>query len=134
MKHHELKIDKCYADAKFSGEKPWEFRVNDRDFKEGDLVSYNVNGDPDHPLNNMLFQISYSIQVDEKNCIFSERYISRNIVESLDGEPLNLEEMALVRDFREYKAKGDNRIFMAVSGYEADLIGSIRQMIKEAAK
>ena len=134
MKHHELKIDKCYADAKLYGEKPWESRVNDRDFKVGDLVSYNVNGDPDHPLNDMLFQISYAIQVDEKNCIFSERYISRNIVESLDGEPLKLEEMALVRDFREYKAKGDNRIFMAVSGYEADLIGSIRQMIKEAAK
>ena len=42
MKLHELKLLEQYAKAKKDGIKPFEIRKNDRDFKVGDLVKYNV--------------------------------------------------------------------------------------------
>ena len=42
MKLHELKLLEEYAKAKKDGIKPFEIRKNDRDFKVGDLVKYNI--------------------------------------------------------------------------------------------
>jgi hypothetical protein len=42
MKLHELKLLEQYAQAKKDGIKPFEIRKNDRDFKVGDLVKYNI--------------------------------------------------------------------------------------------
>lgn len=42
MKLHELKLLDIYAMEKLKGIKPFEIRCNDRDFKVGDLVTYNV--------------------------------------------------------------------------------------------
>ena len=38
MKEHDLKIAPEYFDAVDSGEKTFEIRLNDRDFKVGDTV------------------------------------------------------------------------------------------------
>ena len=38
MKKHQLKIDPAYFEALIRGEKPFEFRKNDRNFCEGDTV------------------------------------------------------------------------------------------------
>ena len=42
MKLHEIKLLEQYAKAKKDGIKPFEIRKNDRDFKVGDLVKYNI--------------------------------------------------------------------------------------------
>jgi len=39
---HELKILETYASMHFRGVKPWELRVNDRDYKEGDCITFIV--------------------------------------------------------------------------------------------
>ena len=41
-KLHQLKIDYDYAIAKLMGLKPFEIRMNDRNYKAGDLVCYEV--------------------------------------------------------------------------------------------
>ena len=60
---HKIKIDKAYADAVLSGEKPFEVRENDRDYQKGDLVKFQVMDGwferPTHPLNDMTFEITY---------------------------------------------------------------------------
>lgn len=46
MKIHELKIEPKYMIEKIKGNKPWEIRKNDRDFKIGDILFLRVwNGD-----------------------------------------------------------------------------------------
>lgn len=40
MKLHILKIKQPFASYVYSGEKTFEFRENDRDFKVGDLVKF----------------------------------------------------------------------------------------------
>ena len=40
MKLHELKIESSYAWEKINGKKPFEIRLNDRDYKVGDIVHY----------------------------------------------------------------------------------------------
>lgn len=40
MKLHYLKIKAEYANAKLRGDKPFEIRLNDRDFRVGDVVKY----------------------------------------------------------------------------------------------
>lgn len=60
---HKIKIDKVYADAVLSGEKPFEVRYNDRGYQKGDLVKFQVMDGmfvrPTHPLNDMTFEITY---------------------------------------------------------------------------
>lgn len=40
MKLHYLKIKAEYANAKLKGDKPFEIRLNDRDFHVGDVIKY----------------------------------------------------------------------------------------------
>lgn len=77
-KHHVLKIEKQYFDEKFIGNKLFEIRNNDRDFKVGDLVSYHVLGS-DIDMSHMVFEISYVTDFEQKNgyVVFGEKLIKR---------------------------------------------------------
>jgi len=41
---HELKINPIYADEFIKGNKQWEIRKDDRNFKVGDLIKFVING------------------------------------------------------------------------------------------
>ena len=60
---HEIKIQKEYAQAVYLGEKTFEVRINDRGYQKGDLVVFEVMKgqyrDLTHPLNDMIFEITY---------------------------------------------------------------------------
>lgn len=88
-KLHKLKIEKVFADKKLLGDKPWEWRVDDRGFTPGDFVSYSVNGCHDHDLNKMIFQIIYVLKIDEKHCVFTDRKLTEALkpVENQPDEP-----------------------------------------------
>ncbi len=79
IKHHVLKLNKEFAIAKSKGEKSFEIRFNDRDYKVGDIVTYTV---PDSPsLNNLferlIFRIEYITDYEQKNgyIVWSEREV-----------------------------------------------------------
>lgn len=63
MLHHEIKIQKEFAESVFLGEKTFEVRINDRGYQKGDLIVFKVMDgalrDFSHPLNDMTFQITY---------------------------------------------------------------------------
>lgn len=40
--HHDLRIEAKYYHAKIGGFKPFEIRLNDRDFKIGDTVTFHI--------------------------------------------------------------------------------------------
>lgn len=42
MRIHQLKIEKEYADAVYDGTKTFEVRLNDRDYRVGDLITFVV--------------------------------------------------------------------------------------------
>jgi hypothetical protein len=48
MKHHDLRIEAEYAMQKALGNKPFEVRYNDRDFKAGDTITYFSAEHPAH--------------------------------------------------------------------------------------
>lgn len=57
---HFLKIRACYADDVYAGNKPFEIRKNDRDYRVGDHIIFNVIDDlPEHPLNKLVYKITY---------------------------------------------------------------------------
>ena len=60
---HEIKIQKEYAQAVYLGEKTFEVRNNDRGYQKGDLGVFEVMKgqyrDLTHPLNDMIFEITY---------------------------------------------------------------------------
>lgn len=80
---HELKIFKCYADAKDSGDKLFEIRDNkDRGFQKGDIVKYipvNKYGVPlkHHPILNKEYEITYVTNYEQKDgwVVFGEKEI-----------------------------------------------------------
>lgn len=39
---HEVKILERYASAHFRGEKPWELRLNDRNYKCNDFINFTI--------------------------------------------------------------------------------------------
>lgn len=41
---HNLKIEVKYAELYFESKKHWEIRLNDRDFKAGDLIRFHIIG------------------------------------------------------------------------------------------
>lgn len=67
MTTHTLKIYKKYADAVMSGAKTFEIRKNDRNFKVGDKIvfevvtneGYAVRETARHPLNGAAYRIDY---------------------------------------------------------------------------
>lgn len=67
MTTHTLKICKKYADTVMSGAKTFEIRKNDRNFKVGDKIvfevvaneGYDVRAAARHPLNGAFYRIDY---------------------------------------------------------------------------
>lgn len=67
MTTHTLKIQKQYADAVLNGTKTFEIRKNDRNFKVGDKIvfevlaneGYDVRAAARHPLNGAFYRIGY---------------------------------------------------------------------------
>ena len=65
-KLHYLKILEEFADAVLTGDKTFELRYNDRNYKTGDLIIFQVINDngqnvPNHKLNGIRFQITYML-------------------------------------------------------------------------
>ena len=70
-KKHKIKILLEYANAILEGRKSFEIRKNDRDYKEGDLITFNViekddKGNikeiPSHLLTKRTYQITYVLE------------------------------------------------------------------------
>ena len=62
MTIHNLKIMKEFADDVYSGNKTFEVRKDDRNFKVGNLICFRVVHDQEfieHPLNDTRWQITY---------------------------------------------------------------------------
>ena len=67
MTTHTLKIQKQYADAVLNGTKTFEIRKNDRNFKVGDKIvfevlaneGYDVRAAERHPRNGAFYRIGY---------------------------------------------------------------------------
>lgn len=63
---HHLKIQEDYADAVLSGEKAFELRYNDRNYRKGDLIKFRVINEnqcdvPEHRLNGKEYEITYTL-------------------------------------------------------------------------
>ena len=80
MKLHEIKLSEPYAKAKKDGIKPFEIRKNDRDYKVGDLVKYNIveNYTEPYPPNRTLTRESQNKELTNyfDNRVFKIKYIT----------------------------------------------------------
>lgn len=59
---HELKLNSVFADDVYTGAKSFEVRLNDRDYKVGDIIKFTVmklKKKVDHQLNGLEFEITY---------------------------------------------------------------------------
>ena len=81
MTTHTLKIQKQYADAVLNGTKTFEIRNNDRNFKVGDKIvfevlaseGYDVRAAARHPLNGAFYRIGYILDDFEG---LAQRYVA----------------------------------------------------------
>lgn len=76
MKEHDLKILPQYFNEVISGNKRFEIRKNDRDFKEGDNVKLREFNGVDYTGNYIKAKIGYVLQggnygLEKEYCIFS---------------------------------------------------------------
>lgn len=84
MTAHTLKIYKKYADAVMSGAKTFEIRKNDRDYKVGDKIvfevvaneGYDVRAAARHPLNGAVYRIDYVLDGFEG---LAQKYVALSI-------------------------------------------------------
>lgn len=69
MKLHNLKIKAEYATAKLKGVKPFEIRLNDRNFKVGDIVKYTCIDSPivNSDISRKLYYIAYITNYEQKD-------------------------------------------------------------------
>lgn len=93
-KRNEIKdimklLDKCvslnpmykaeYANAKLRGDKPFEIRLNDRDFKVGDIIKYHCIDSPivDRNISVLLYEIVYITDYAQKEgyVVFTDREV-----------------------------------------------------------
>lgn len=79
MKIHKLKLLEEYAIAKLKGIKPFEIRLDDRDFNENDIVVYTCpdNEDLNYELSGKIYIIDYITDYAQKDgyVVFSDRLI-----------------------------------------------------------
>lgn len=84
MKEHRLKFkNKELCDAVYTGRKPFEIRLNDRDYQVGDVIipiAVDDDGQPvDHPINNVRYRITYVTDwegvIAEGYCVFGIKRI-----------------------------------------------------------
>ncbi len=67
MRIHELKIRKEYFDAIASGDKKFEYRKGDREYKVGDLLGLNeINENGDYTERAMLVEVTYIFRGEEE--------------------------------------------------------------------
>lgn len=81
---HELKILKCYADAKVSGDKTFEIRNDiDRGFQKGDKVKYkavdSLGLSISHPIDKKIYEITYvtAYKQQEGYVVFADREVKQ---------------------------------------------------------
>lgn len=69
MKLHNLKIKEEYASAKLRGDKLFEIRLNDRDFRVGDVVKYTCidSSVVDEKISKKLYYITYITNFEQKD-------------------------------------------------------------------
>lgn len=81
MKLHNLKIKAAYASAKLRGDKPFEIRLNDRDFKLGDIVNYTCIDSSifNEKISKKLYYITYITNFEQKDgyIVFGEKEVGR---------------------------------------------------------
>ena len=85
MKVHKIKIWQKFADQIASGKKTFEIRKNDRCYKRGDYIEFQVVTNDktpqiiEHALNNLVFEITYVIAgfgLEEGYVVFSIKRIN----------------------------------------------------------
>lgn len=71
---HDLKISPKYFEAKLKGIKPWEYRINDRDFTVGDFIRLR-EWDPYKLYSGrvMIVEVVYVHIIDDKFVIMTDR-------------------------------------------------------------
>ena len=69
MKLHNLKIKAEFATAKLRGNKPFEIRKNDRNFKVNDLIKYTCIDSPivNDDIEKKLYYIAYITDYEQKD-------------------------------------------------------------------
>lgn len=65
MKVHNLKIQYIYAKTIVEGTKTFELRKDDRNFKEGDYIAFEIL-DPSPPIPKQTYEGAYSFRVKEE--------------------------------------------------------------------
>lgn len=91
-KKHKVKILLEYANAILEGRKSFEIRKNDRNYKEGDLIIFdviekdekgNIKKIPNHLLTKRTYQITYILEskdfpegIPSEYCVFSIKNIT----------------------------------------------------------
>lgn len=81
MKLHNLKIKAEYASAKLRGDKPFEIRLNDRDFQVGDVVNYTCIDSSffNEKISKKLYYITYITNFEQKDgyVVFGDREVGK---------------------------------------------------------
>lgn len=69
MKLHNLKIKAEYANAKLKGVKPFEIRLNDRNYQVGDLIKYTCTDSQivAQEMDKRLYYIAYITDYEQKD-------------------------------------------------------------------
>lgn len=79
MKLHNLKILAGYAAAKLRGDKLFEIRLNDRDFRVGDVVNYTCIDSTiyNEKISKKLYYITYITDFEQKDgyVVFGEKEV-----------------------------------------------------------
>lgn len=81
---HNIKLQKEFADAVISGDKPFEVRFNDRGYQRGDYVKFQVmdgSFKETHPLNECAFEITYVLNgwgIKEDYVVFGIREVGES--------------------------------------------------------
>ena len=79
MKLHNLKIKAEYANAKLTGSKMFEIRLNDRDYRVGDIVKYTCIDSPivNDKISEKLYYITFITNYEQKEgyVVFGEKEV-----------------------------------------------------------
>ena len=81
MKLHNLKIKAEYANAKLAGDKMFEIRLNDRNYKIGDIIKYTCIDSPivDDKISKKIYYITFITNYEQKgsNVVFGEKEVEQ---------------------------------------------------------
>lgn len=81
MTLHYLKIKAEYANAKLKGDKPFEIRLNDRNFHMGDVIRYTCIDSQivDEKIREKLYYITYITNFEQKDgyVVFGDKEVEK---------------------------------------------------------